>query len=42
MPKKDCWDKLKIFVSIISSIIIPFVIAGSGYYINATLQKMKL
>ena len=42
MHKKDCWDKLKIFVSIISSFIIPFVIAGSGYYINATLQQNEI
>ena len=42
MHKKDCWDKLIIIVFIISSIIIPIVIAISGYYINTTLQKNEI
>ncbi|MDP8201991.1 MAG: hypothetical protein P9M11_07605 [Candidatus Tenebribacter burtonii] len=42
MRKKDCWDKLKIFISIISSILIPILIAVYGSSINATLQKNEI
>ena len=38
MPKKDCWDIIKI----VSTIFIPIVIAISGYCINATLQKNEI
>ncbi len=38
MPKKDCWDIIKIT----STILIPIVIIFSGCIINKTLQKNEI
>ncbi len=38
MPKKDCWDKWKIVLTILTPIAIIF----SGYFIKVTLQKNEI
>jgi hypothetical protein len=38
MPKKDCWDKIKIIFTILT----PITIILSGLFINSTLQKNEI
>lgn len=38
MPKKDCWDKCKIVLTILT----PFAIILSGFIIKSTLQKNEI
>lgn len=40
--QKDRWDKSQIIVSILSSILIPIVIALAGYFINDTIKDREI